>query len=152
MGRLLKSRILLLLIVLVNGYATIYSGEIRDQFINLNEKDTGEYRSSEEKNIILEKNITSALRMMLLKYYSYCDYNNVKITNSNFERSDKNPRMFYIKYNDFLGYFVFQMDPEIYLQTPFDEKLIVQAGTKFARVGDENCGKNQPAPKSESGK
>lgn len=80
-----------------------------------------------------------ALKMSLLRHYSLCNYRQIEVTASNIEVSDENPNMYYFQYEKFAGYFIFSRNPRRYLQTPTDEKVLLESGAQITRIMTPEC-------------
>lgn len=120
----------------------ITGGEIKDEFYRLQDQIQKGATPQEEKEALLVENIKRAIRMSLLRTYSYCDYNLVDIDASNIEQSETDPYLYYFQYQDFVGYYLFTQDPKRYLQIPADEKVYVPKTTDLVRLEDAACDTN----------
>ncbi len=129
------------LFVFLNGSA--FAGEIMDKFYRVHKEIKGPALTEEEKTELLLENLNRAIRMSLLRSFSYCDYNNVNLTTNDIEQSDTDPFMYYVEYNEFVGFYIFTQDPKEYLQTPADEKIYLPRGVKVMTLEDPRCRKAQ---------
>jgi len=79
------------LLFFIFSVGVLSAGPIRDEYFKTKDdidksKDTPEMRKQ-----FLEMNIQRSLRRLLVRYYGYQKPDNIKISNSNYEKSEKDP-------------------------------------------------------------
>ncbi|RME93476.1 MAG: hypothetical protein D6767_00890 [Candidatus Hydrogenedentota bacterium] len=111
-------------ILLLGLISTISAGPIKDEYYKVentlrNLKDTPEKRKAQ-----LERTLVYSVRMAMKRLFNDQDWNKITIKDFQYERSDLNPHMYYIKYKTYIGYFVFPNSPEYYLVLPSEQKFL----------------------------
>jgi hypothetical protein len=81
----------------------------------------------------LERNIINAIRSSLVKGHTAKvrseKLKDIKMASINFEQ-EKNTFNYYVKYNDLIFFYNFSVNPELYLQTPIDERGYKNPGSE----------------------
>ncbi|MCE9501776.1 MAG: hypothetical protein K8R21_14940 [Leptospira sp.] len=100
----------------------------------LNRKPSNDYK---KKN--LERNILSAVRLSLHKRYLDFDVQikEMNMTSVSYE-IPKDSYSCYVRYKQYYIYYGFAMDPELYLQSPIEEKFYVKPEGSLA-TGDSKA-------------
>ena len=123
----------------ISVFFSVYGGPIQEKYNKLDNLEKHKQLSDEEKQTLLQENLTVAVKLSLLRYYKYCGYADIKIATGQYERATIHKFMYYISYNEFTGYVIYDNDPETYRVLPIDEKFYVEPGTEVVRIGDKNC-------------
>ena len=125
--------------ILSGGAAWLSSGEIRQNFLKVKEQIANSEAESRYSDQTLLNNVERALKMSLLRHYSLCSYEKIEVSASNIEASAENPNMYYFQYEKFAGYFIFSRNPRQYLQSPIDEKILLEPGAQIVRLKSPEC-------------
>ncbi|MBV6492104.1 MAG: hypothetical protein LDLANPLL_00095 [Turneriella sp.] len=117
------------LLFFIFSVGVLSAGPIRDEYFKTKDdidksKDTPEMRKQ-----FLEMNIQRSLRRLLVRYYGYQKPDNIKISNSNYEKSEKDPLTYYFKFEDYVGFLTFSNNPEYYYAVPSEEKVLQKPTT-----------------------
>lgn len=117
------------LLFFIFSVGVLSAGPIRDEYFKTKDdidksKDTPEMRKQ-----FLEMNIQRSLRRLLVRYYGYQKPDNIKVSNSNYEKSEKDPLTYYFKFEDYVGFLTFSNNPEYYYAVPSEEKVLQKPTT-----------------------
>ncbi|MES0488762.1 MAG: hypothetical protein ABUK01_02140 [Leptospirales bacterium] len=123
----------------ISLFFSVYGGPIQQKYNQLDNQEKHKQLSDDEKATLLQDNLTVAVKLSLLRYYKYCGYADIKISNGQYEKASIHKFMYYITYNEFTGYVIYENDPETYRVLPIDEKFYVEPGSDVVRIGDDNC-------------
>ena len=126
--------------------AWLNAGEIRQNFLKMKRDTEQQVIDSKYSDQTLLENMQRALKMSLLRYYSFCNYENIQLEDSSIEASEENPNMYYFQYEKFAGYYIFSRSPKQYLQVPTDEKVLLAPGATITRLNDPECNKKESTP------
>jgi hypothetical protein len=136
----MKKKILGIIILIHSAFFTaLFAESIKEKYMSTYEKIEKAASSQDEKLKLLKENINRALKMTLLEQYNLCNYQNAQINADSFEVSDLNPNLVYIKYGNFVGYYLFSADPTKFLQAPLNSNLLLEPGSKIIKSYDKNC-------------
>lgn len=122
----------------------LYAGEIKDEYfkvkdqLNIN-KDTEEKRKKQ-----LHETMTANIRRVLQRYFKYENAENAEVTTDNYERSELDANLYYFRYDNYVGFFQFANNPEVYFALPREESILRRPGTEDEnRDDDENNTDNE---------
>lgn len=108
----------------------IFAGPIKDEFFKT-VHDIEKLDSTEEaRKKQLQSTIELSLKRALLRYYNYPEHSKIKVTEDNYEQSDMDKFTYYIKYEQFIGYFSYSNDPAKYFSNPRDERILIKPDKK----------------------
>jgi hypothetical protein len=138
--------IFLTCIFLLSG--VIYAGAIKDKFLEVNDKIDKAQLSEDEKNKTLQENVSRALKMTLLQQYNLCGYEKAQIGKDGYEVSELNPSMVYVRYQTFVGYYLYASNPSFYLQYPADSRILLEPGSKIVRAYEKECTADYVVPQN----
>gem|GEM_PF-1417506 len=110
------------------GFA--FAGPIKDEFFKtVNDIEKLE-ETEEARKKQLAETIELSLKRALLRYYNYRETDKIKITDSNYEQSDMDKYTYYIKFEQFIGYFSYANDPGKYFSYPRNERILIKPEAK----------------------
>lgn len=122
----MKQRIILSMGItcLITAFSSLSAGPIKNEYYKVvdqkkNAKDTPEKRKAQ-----LEETLVYAMRMAMHRLFNDPDASKITVKDFQYERSDLNPYMYYIKYKNYIGYFIFPNNPEYYLLIPAEQKFL----------------------------
>ena len=85
----------------------------------------------------LKETLLESMRAALVRSYNYLNHKDISaadITYEPAEGSDEYAKYtYYVKYSEFLGYFVFSQDPRLYFVYPAQQNVIVKPGFDVPR-------------------
>ncbi len=114
--------------VLAVGFT--FAGPIKDEFFKtVNDIEKLE-ETEEARKKQIQETIELSLKRALLRYYNYREFDKIKVTDSNYEQSDMDKYTYYIKYEQFIGYFSYSNDPGKYFSYPRDERILIKPEAK----------------------
>jgi len=129
----------LVLFLSISMFFSLYGGPIQENYNKLDNLEKHKKLTEDEKKSLLQDNLTVAVKLSLLRYYKYCGYAEIEITDGQYEVATIHKFMYYIKYKEFTGYVIYDNDPETYRVLPIDEKFHIETGAEIVRIGDDNC-------------
>ncbi len=100
------------------------AGPIRDDYFKTRDDLEKSKDTPESRRQFLETNIQRSLRRLLVRYYAYPTPEKVKISQSNYEQSEKDKLTYYFRFEDYVGFLTFSNDPEYYYAVPREEKIL----------------------------
>jgi hypothetical protein len=115
---------ILLTILAALGVASLSAGPIRDDYFKTRDDLEKSKDTPESRKQLLETNIQRSLRRILIRQFYYAKPENIKITSSNYEQSEKDKMTYYFKFEEYVGFLTFTNDPEYYYTVPKDEKVM----------------------------
>ena len=119
---------------LVSGLASIvHSGPISEEYKQIERDRRIEKNSQVTKKGQLQKTLLSSLKLAMLKFFDYSDYNKIKTTDFSYEAVEGDKLTYYVKYKAYLGYFVYNSDPSRYFLTPVKVKFTSKPGVEIIR-------------------
>ena len=111
----------------------VHSGPIFEEYKKI-EADKRLHKNSPEKlKAQLEKTLLGSLKITMLKFFDYPDYEDIGSADFAYESIGEARFTYYVKYKTFLGYFIYANDPSQYFLTPIKVKFTNKPGTKLAR-------------------
>ncbi|MDH5719257.1 MAG: hypothetical protein OEZ13_01420 [Spirochaetia bacterium] len=113
--------VILLFISVVSG---IFAGSIEDEFNQAAYDKKNPVKTDAEKKAQLESSLLLPIKRTLLQNVEYDDYEKIKASDFDYERSVQNQMIYYLKYKTYLLYLVYSIDPEEYLTYPTIVKVI----------------------------
>lgn len=122
------------IVTFISLTSLLYAGAIQDDYKQTQKDIAALTNTAEGRKTMLELNLTRSLQRHLLRNLDMPDYDKATITEGNYEKLDMDASQkrrdglfnhtYYIRYNDYVGYFIFSNDPERYYSVPFEERLI----------------------------
>lgn len=112
----------------------LFAGAIQDDYKQAERDIAAMTNTAEGRKAMLELNLTRSLQRHLLRNLDNPDYEKATVTEGNYEKLEMDATQkrrdglynftYYVKYNDYVGYFVFSNDPERYYSVPFEERFL----------------------------
>lgn len=103
---------------------SVSAGPIRDDYFKTRDDIEKSKDTPESRKMFLETNIQRSLRRLLVRYFGYQKPENIKVSASNYEQSEKDKLTYYFKFEDYVGFMTFSNDPEYYYAVPREEKVV----------------------------
>jgi hypothetical protein len=108
---------------------SVFAGPIRDDYFKTRDDIEKGKDTPESRKMFLETNIQRSLRRILVRKMDYVNPEKIKITASNYERSEKDNLTYYFKFEEFVGFFTFSNNPEYYYAVPSSESVVQKPKT-----------------------
>lgn len=103
---------------------SVSAGPIRDDYFKTRDDIEKSKDTPESRKQFLETNIQRSLRRLLVRYFGYQKPENIKVSSSNYEQSEKDKLTYYFKFEEYVGFMTFSNDPEYYYAVPREEKVV----------------------------
>ncbi len=113
-----------MLALLVGG--SIWAGALKEEFLKTKDQAEKRYDTVHPPEVILSNNLLYATRRALRRYFLDPDWEKVQAKDIQYERSENDPFAFYIKYKNYIGYVVYEYDPEKFYQFPRREDFYIR--------------------------
>ena len=85
----------------------------------------------------LEETLLESMRAALVRFHNYLNHKDISAADITYEPAGDSAKdskyTYYIKYGEFLGYFVFPQDPKLYFVYPIQQNVIVKPGFDVPR-------------------
>lgn len=125
----------------------IWAGPIEDEYFQVREQIEASADTPKQRKEQLEETLEKSLQRALLRHYDYANWEQIKITTDNYEQSRHDLFTYYVKYEDFVGFFSFQNNPELYLCYPREEKILKKlSAERIAETGVSEANISNPEP------
>ena len=125
--------------------ALLWGGPIEDEYFNVREQIESSSDTPKQRKEQLEETIEKSLQRALFRHYDYANWEQIKISTENYEQSRHDLFTYYVQFEDYVGFFSFKNDPELYLCYPREEKILKKlTAEQMAESGVNEV--NDPAP------
>ena len=124
---------LLIMVSTLSFYTFIVAGPIYDDFKKTQEEIAKSKNDPALLKIQLDQNILTSLQRSLVATYAYEGVEDIKIENIQYEASETEQFTYYVKFQDFVGFFTYFSNPEIFYMLPIREELLTKPGVVIKR-------------------
>lgn len=130
---------LILAFLMVTG--NLFAGDLRDQYYETRSQvqDSKKFGNEEGRKQQLERTLTRSLRLVMLRKYQYEDYDKITSSDFEYEKSDINEYTYFVKYQDYVGYFSYSSDPQEYYTMPRDYRIYKKPQEKSQEQHEEGA-------------
>ena len=108
--------------------AGLTAGPIEEEYNKVVEEIRTADDTPENRKIQLERTLNAALTRGLTRYFSPAEAKDAKLTD--YEKSDRDPYLYFFRYNNYIGFFRYNNDPEKYFSFPIEEQVIKKPENK----------------------
>ena len=103
------------------------AGPLQDKFKVLEEKENNANPDPALRQTQLKSTLTKSMRIGLVSYFSYAKYADVTSKDITYEMVVNDKFAYYVKYKQFIGYFIYSQDPALYYVSPFKQKFLTES-------------------------
>ena len=125
--------------------ALLWGGPIEDEYFKVREQIEASGDTPKQRKEQLEQTILKSLQRSLFRHYDYENWEQIKITTDNYEQSRHDLFTYYVQFEDYVGFFSFKNNPELYLCYPREEKILRKLTAEQIAETGVNMD-NEPAP------
>lgn len=105
---------------------SIFPGALKEEFLKSKDQAEKKYETVHPPEVILSNNLLYALRRALRRYFHDPEWEKVDPKNIQYERAENDPFAFYVKYKNYIGYIVYEYDPQKFYQFPVREDFYIR--------------------------
>ena len=142
------------ILLFISGLASaVYSGPIFEEYTQIEREKRIEKNNNIKQKNQLKKTLLSSLKLTMLKFFDYPEHEKISIADFSYETTEEAKLTYYVKYKDYLGYFVYNNDPGQYFLTPVEVKFVSKPGVKIAprsSIIEEGLDKQKTVSKTNS--